>query len=263
MQIASSARRTGERVPVGLAVDDGRLDPEGPAGAQDPDGDLAPVRDQDLLEHRRLGLAQGSPGGPDSARPELRTAAPGSATAVAPSPARAVRPSRRRGRQELDPDELLAVLDRLAGLDEAGPDDPVGRRDDLGRDAEDVDRADRVAGADARSGDDPGARLEEADGRRGRHGPERVAAAPARLGGADVAVGAAARGPAPRARRPRRGPGPTGVSDGRAGRRRRRRAAGAPARRPGPRRRPAGGGGPSSRPRGPRSRRGRSRRAWR
>ena len=40
-----------ERVAIRLAVGDDRLDPEGPAGAQDPERDLAAVGDEDLAEH--------------------------------------------------------------------------------------------------------------------------------------------------------------------------------------------------------------------
>jgi hypothetical protein len=43
----------GERRAIGLAVRDDRLDAELVAGAQDAQGDLAPVRDKDLPEHRR------------------------------------------------------------------------------------------------------------------------------------------------------------------------------------------------------------------
>ena len=42
-----------ERVAVGLGVDGDRLDAELAAGRDDPQGDLAPVGDEDLLEHRR------------------------------------------------------------------------------------------------------------------------------------------------------------------------------------------------------------------
>ena len=49
---------------------------------------------------------------------------------------------------ELDDDELLAVLDRVARLDEARADDAVHRGDDLLGDAEHVDGAEPVAGAD-------------------------------------------------------------------------------------------------------------------
>src|SRR5215208_1802004 len=53
----------------------------------------------------------------------------------------ASRPSARlRGGGELDPDQLLPVFDRGAALDERRPDDPVRRREDVLRDADDVDR---------------------------------------------------------------------------------------------------------------------------
>ena len=103
-----------ERVAVRLAVGDDRLGAEGPACPQDPEGDLAAVGDEDLAEHDQ---ASGAP-------------ADG----------------------ELEQDQLLAVLDRVAGLDQAGADDAVGRCDDLLRDPEHVDRAEPVAGPD------PGAR---------------------------------------------------------------------------------------------------------
>ena len=57
-----------------------------------------------------------------------------------------LRPPAWRGGRELDEDEVLAVLDRVARLDEAGADHAVGRGDDLLRDAEHVDRAEPVAG---------------------------------------------------------------------------------------------------------------------
>ena len=41
-----------QRLPVGLAVDGDGLDAQFAAGADDPQGDLAAVRDQDLLEHQ-------------------------------------------------------------------------------------------------------------------------------------------------------------------------------------------------------------------
>src|SRR4030095_15517452 len=86
-----------QRIAIRLAVGDDGVDPERPAGAEDPQGDLAAVRDQDLPEHR-------------SALP---------------------RGASHRLAGQLNDDELLAVLDGLAGLDEAGPDQAVDRRDDL------------------------------------------------------------------------------------------------------------------------------------
>ena len=52
-----------ERVAVGLAVGDDRLDAERPAGAQDPQRDLAAVGDEDLAEHQASGrpAAAGAP----------------------------------------------------------------------------------------------------------------------------------------------------------------------------------------------------------
>ncbi len=167
-------------------------------------------------------------------------------------------------------DQLLAVLDRLARLDQAGADDAVRRRDDLLGDAEHVDRAEPVAGADPGPGPRVRARLEDADRRRGRHDPAAVAS---RRRSRPLPASRPARSTG--TSRPSR-PGPTGV-----------RLAwlaswpSAPARRVAPDRparsrsarfsrpcagwapSPGGAGGPASRPRGPRARRARWRRAWR
>ena len=78
--------------------------------------------------------------------------------------------------RELDEDQVLAVLDRVARLDEARPDDAVRRRDDLLRDAEHVHRAEPVAGPHLGPGTCLGPWLEDADRRRGRHDPAALAA---------------------------------------------------------------------------------------
>ena len=86
----------GEALAIGLAVGDDGADAEGPAGAQDPQGDLAAVGDQDLVEHQAF---------PVAARRGSRS-----------------RTGRRRGGGEpraARSDQLLAVLDGLAGLDQA------------------------------------------------------------------------------------------------------------------------------------------------
>ena len=132
MQIASSASWTGRRLAIGLAVGDDGLEPERPAGAQDPQRDLAAVGDQDLAEHQA----------------SLRSAC--SATRAASSMTTSSWP----------------YSTRLARLDEARADDPVGRRDHLLGDAQHVDRAEPIAGPDARPGLGLGPRLEDADGRR-------------------------------------------------------------------------------------------------
>ncbi|MCD6016863.1 MAG: hypothetical protein K0R41_4691 [Geminicoccaceae bacterium] len=44
-----------QRVGIGLGVDRDRGDAEPPAGPDDPAGDLAPIGDQELLEHGRPG----------------------------------------------------------------------------------------------------------------------------------------------------------------------------------------------------------------
>ena len=231
MQIASSASWTGERIAVGLAVGDDRLGAERPARPQDAQRDLAPVGDQDLAEHQ---ASQAS----------------------------------RRGRgRELEQDQLLAVLDGVARLDEARPDDAVGRCDDLLRDRRAVDRAEPVAGTNL--GARPGlrARMEDADRRRGRDDPR----PPGRRHRARRAThGRSARHGRRAPARPRSGPpadaAPPGPAPERAvrsrspGRRSRVPAcvAGTP-----PGRRPAGAAARASRPRGPRAHRDRSRRAWR
>src|SRR5262249_36611259 len=54
---------------IGLAVGDDRLDAEGPAGAEDAEGDLATVGDEDLSEHQaslRSAVRLGSPRGASS-----------------------------------------------------------------------------------------------------------------------------------------------------------------------------------------------------
>src|SRR5687768_4354181 len=69
------------------------------------------------------------------------SAAAGGRTSGAASP-RHVRPGaipRPRRRRELDDQDLLAVLHGVAGLHEAGAEDPVDGGDDLLRDAEHVD----------------------------------------------------------------------------------------------------------------------------
>src|SRR4029079_13157518 len=43
-----------QRRTVDVGVDRDRPDPQIAEGAKDPDGDLAPVRDEDLVEHRRI-----------------------------------------------------------------------------------------------------------------------------------------------------------------------------------------------------------------
>ena len=106
MQMASSASGTGERLAVGLAVGDDRLDAERAAGPQDAQGDLAAVGDEDLPEH------------------PVRRPCRWSTSATT----------------ELDDEQLLAVLDGVARLDEAGADDAVARGDDLLGDAQHVDR---------------------------------------------------------------------------------------------------------------------------
>ena len=62
MQIASSASWTGSDVAVGLAVGDDGLDAERPAGAQDAQGDLAAVGDEDLAEHGQWSTRRGVAG---------------------------------------------------------------------------------------------------------------------------------------------------------------------------------------------------------
>ncbi len=52
MQTASSASRTGKRVAVGIAVGDHGRDVEVPAGAQNAEGNFAPIGNQNLA-HRR------------------------------------------------------------------------------------------------------------------------------------------------------------------------------------------------------------------
>ena len=56
-----------QRVAVGVRIHGDRLDPHPPRGLDDPAGDLAAVRDQDLLEHGPSGDARTS-GGPADAR---------------------------------------------------------------------------------------------------------------------------------------------------------------------------------------------------
>src|SRR6187200_322902 len=85
----------------------------------------------------------------------------------APSAARAVR--RRGGRREFDDEQLLTVLDGVAGLGQARAEEAVDRRDHLLGDPQHVDRAETIAGADLRAGGEIGPRPVDADGRRGRH----------------------------------------------------------------------------------------------
>ncbi len=56
-----------QRVAVRLAVRDHGLDPELTAGPQDPEGDLAPVRDQDPPEHQVSTTARATPSAPSRA----------------------------------------------------------------------------------------------------------------------------------------------------------------------------------------------------
>ena len=129
----------GQRLAIAFAVGDDGLDPEGAAGAQDPQRDLAAVRDEDLAEHqRRLGGSRRVGGG---------------------GPARTV---------EADGIELLAVLDGVAQLDEARAEDPVDGRHDLLGHAQDVHGAEPVAGPDARRRHEGRSGREDADRRRGR-----------------------------------------------------------------------------------------------
>ena len=60
MQIASSASCAGSAVAIRLAVGDDGLDAQGPAGADDPERDLAPVGDQDPAEHQRASAGAAS-----------------------------------------------------------------------------------------------------------------------------------------------------------------------------------------------------------
>ena len=55
MHTASSARRTYLGVAFGFRVHHHRLDAHLSTGTLDPQGDFAPVGNQDFLEHRRLG----------------------------------------------------------------------------------------------------------------------------------------------------------------------------------------------------------------
>src|SRR5512146_2774878 len=71
-------------------------------------------------------------------------------------------------------DELLAVLDRGAAVDEQLGHHPVGRCRDLLRHAEHVDVAEAVTGTHPRPDGGPGARSEDADGGRGRDAPALV-----------------------------------------------------------------------------------------
>src|SRR5712671_264535 len=137
---------------IGLAVGDDGLDTERAARPEDAEGDLAAIGDEDLAEH-----ASGLParaGGPSAGS----TGSPGTACG-----ARVVR--------GLDDDELLAVLDGLARLDEARADDPVDRGDDFLWDPEHVDGANTIAGPDAVAGPALGPGLVDTDGRRGRDRP--------------------------------------------------------------------------------------------
>ena len=52
MQTASSAKAHVQRLGVGLGVDGHGRDAQLAAGADDAHGDLAPVGDEDLVEHR-------------------------------------------------------------------------------------------------------------------------------------------------------------------------------------------------------------------
>ena len=164
----------GEGVAVGLAVGEDGADPHGPAGAQDPEGDLAAVGDEDALEHQ-----------PASGR-----------VAVAGAVGRRWRDGgRSRGRrsQQLDLDDLLAVLHRVAGLHEARPHDPVGRRGQLLGDAEHVDRAEGIAGAHAGARGHVRARAVEAHRGRGGDRARRRARIRSGLGaGEEERVGGAA-----------------------------------------------------------------------
>ena len=158
MQIASSASWTGRRVAIGLAVGDDRLDAERPAGAQDAQRDLAAVGDEDLAEHAQASAR------PARGRELDEDRAPGRTRP--PRPAR--RGSRRRRR-------------------------PPARRPPGGRRA--CRPAEPVAGADPGPGARLGARLEDADRRRGRDDPAALAAR------AVAAVAAVARPSRPPSRR--------------------------------------------------------------
>ena len=131
MQIASSASWTGSESRSASLYATTASAPSVRQARRIAERDLAAVGDEDLAEH---GQASGG-----------------------------------RGGGELDEDEVLAVFDRVARLDEAGPDHAVRRRDDLLRDAEHVDRAEPVAGPHLGPGTRLRSRLEDADRRRGRH----------------------------------------------------------------------------------------------
>ena len=96
-----------QRVLVDLGVDGDGLDAELLAGADDPQGDLAPVRDENALEHRR---AQAASSG-------------------------------------LDQEERLVELDRLLILDEDLDDGPGHLRLDLVEDLHGLDQAEHGLGA--------------------------------------------------------------------------------------------------------------------
>ena len=197
----------GQRVAVGLAVDDDRLDAERPAGAQDRAAAISPRLAIRIFwnirrpPHRR------------PARPSRR------------------RPGRRLGRRPAALDSSSTQTSSWPystaspGSTRLAPTMPsAGATTSVGTPSTSI-AADRVPGPDPRAGHDARARLEEPDGRRGGDGPERVAAR--------------ARRDAPTGRHPSRGrgagrrpavaspsspawfaprPGPTGVSVGRAGR---------------------------------------------
>ena len=212
-----------ERFAVGLAVGDDGLDAEDAAGAQDPQGDLAAVGDEDLAEHAQ------------------RSAGSGGASRCGTGDARRLRAGRRRANSMTTSSWPYSTAS--PGSTRLAPTTPSARRDDLLRDAEHVDRAEPVAGPDPR----PGAGAPSAAG---RCRPPARWRPPALVGLARIAAVAtvAASRPGPPSRRPiavRRVPGRGASRRGRQRRDRRGRAR-SRARRSsrGTSPRPGGGGGP-------------------
>ena len=78
MQKASSASFEVRRAAVGLAEDGDRLDAQLAAGADDPQGDLSPVGDQNAFEHQtpRAGVSPGVHAGIPAAWPRRLTHCP-------------------------------------------------------------------------------------------------------------------------------------------------------------------------------------------
>ena len=224
----------GQGLAIGLAVGDDRLDAEDAAGPQDPERDLSAVGDEDLAEHDQRSV--------DGGRRRRR------GDAAEPD----------RGR-ELDDDQALAVLDRVAGLDQVRADDAVAGRHDVLRDARACRpcRSDRLPGHASRRGRSSAA---------GRCRPRATSRPPGcrRAGRARGRHGRRVRSrPGPTARQADRH-APAGLRRGRhrarAARLARDRCSGGRASHP---HRSGGGGGHEGRPGGPRARPSRSRQAWR